>query len=145
MNTVADLLKIKGHNTWSMNPEASVYEALQLMAEKNIGAVLVLDEAGQLAGIFSERDYARKVVLKGKSSRGTLLKEVMTATVISVGPDQSIESCMELMTDKHVRHLPALNRGELIGLISIGDVVKSIISDQQFTISQLEGYITGKY
>ncbi len=140
MGTVRSLLKAKERVTWSTTPDATVYEALQLMAERNVGALPVLDSR-KLVGIFSERDYARKVILKGKFSRETLVREVMTEEVITVGPDLSIEECMELMSDRRVRHLPVIEREELIGIISIGDVVKSIISDQKHTITQLEDYI----
>ena len=143
MATVRDLLKAKGSFMWTTNPEASVYQALELMAEKNVGALLVL-ESQKLVGIFSERDYARKVVLKGKFSRETKVEEVMTHDLVTVTPDQGVERCMELMTDKRIRHLPVLESGQLIGLISIGDVVKSIISDQKYHINQLEDYITGR-
>lgn len=143
MASVGDILRTKGRAIWSTTPSASVYEALQIMAEKNIGALLVVD-AQELAGIFSERDYARKVILKGKFSRDTAVREVMTEKVITVAPDQTVEECMLLMTEKHIRHLPVLDKRELIGVVSIGDVVKAIISDQRFTINQLEDYITGK-
>jgi len=114
------------------------------MAEKDVGALLVLDNAGQLAGILSERDYARKIVLKGKTSRETPVREIMTEKVVWVRPDQTIEECMALMTNKHIRHLPVMEEGRLLGVISIGDVVKDIISEQEFVIAQLENYITGK-
>ncbi len=143
MATVRDVLRTKGHSTWCTKPDSTVFEALQLMAEKNVGALLVIDSTG-LVGIFSERDYARKGVLKGRTSDTTFVREVMSDRVVTVKPDQSLEECMELMTDKHIRHLPVMQSRELIGIISIGDVVKSIISEQKFTIDQLEGYITGK-
>jgi len=119
-----------------------VYEALELMAEKNIGAVLVLD-ADRVVGIFSERDYARRVALRGRSSRTTPIYEVMTSKVFYVRPDHTIEECMALMTEKRIRHLPVMENDRLIGIISIGDVVKAMISQQQFIIEQLEHYITG--
>jgi CBS domain-containing protein len=143
MQTVSDLLRAKGHTVWSIGPEASVYEALKLMAEKDIGALTVLDD-GALVGIISERDYARKVILRGKTSRDTFVLEIMTDKVVYVRPEQSVEDCMALMTDKRVRHLPVLNDDALIGIISIGDVVKSIINEQEFIIGQLENYITGR-
>jgi len=143
MKTVRELLRNKGHQVYSIGPDASVYEALTLMAEKDVGALLVLD-AGQLVGILSERDYARKIVLKGKTSRETPVREIMTERVVWVRPDQTIEDCMALMTNKRIRHLPVLEAGRLIGVISIGDVVKDIISEQEFIIGQLENYITGK-
>jgi CBS domain-containing protein len=143
MTTVRDLLRVKGNEVWFIAPDAPVYEALTLMAEKDVGALLVLD-GGQLVGILSERDYARKIVLKGKTSRETAVREIMTDKVVWARPGQTIEECMALMTNKHIRHLPVLEEGRLIGVISIGDVVKSIISEQEFMIEQLENYITGK-
>ena len=143
MGTVGALLKTKGNTVWSTTPDTSVYRALVLMAEKNVGALLVL-ESGKLAGIFSERDYARKVALKGKSAENTTVLEIMTDKVISIGEDQMIDDCMEMMTEKHVRHLPVTEGDKVIGLISIGDVVKSIIMDQKSTIGHLQDYITGK-
>ncbi len=143
MKTVNELLRTKGGNVWSIGPDATVYEALAVMAEKDVGALLVLDNAGQLVGVLSERDYARKIVLKGKTSRETLVREIMTEKVLGVRPDQTIEECMALMTNKRIRHLPVLEEGRLAGVISIGDVVKAIISEQEFVIEQLENYITG--
>lgn len=143
MRTVHHILQWKGADVWSVSPDATVYEALSLMAEKNIGALTVLD-GGNLAGIFSERDYARKVILKGKTSKEMKVREVMTSPVVSVGPSTSIEECMKLMTGRHFRHLPVVAEGKLAGLISIGDVVKEIIAEQQSTIDQLSDYITGK-
>jgi CBS domain-containing protein len=143
MKTVGDLLRTKGDKVWSIGPDATVYEALAVMAEKDVGALLVLDNAGQLVGVLSERDYARKVVLKGKTSRETRVREIMTEKVVGVRPDQTIEECMALMTNKRIRHLPVLEGGRLAGVISIGDVVKAIISEQEFVIEQLENYITG--
>ncbi len=143
MNNVRQLLHTKGNSVLSTTPGTSVYDALKLMADKNIGALMVMD-GERLAGIFSERDYARKVILKGKTSRELSVSEVMTGDVISVRPDQTIVDCMELMTEKHIRHLPVLDAGRLIGVISIGDVVKNIISAQKDTITHLEDYITGR-
>jgi CBS domain-containing protein len=142
MNTVRQLLQTKGPAAWSIGPEATVYDALNLMAEKDVGALLVLD-GGQLVGVISERDYARKVVLRGKASRETPVREIMTERVVYVRPDQTLEDCMALMTNKRVRHLPVLEGDRLLGVISIGDVVKAIISEQEFMIEQLENYITG--
>ena len=141
MKTVRDLLKQKGREVWSIAPDSTVYDALKLLAEKNIGALLVID-AGRPVGIFSERDYARQVILKGKTSKDTPVREVMTSKVVFVRPEQSIEECMALMTDKRFRHLPILEGGALVGILSIGDVVKAVISEKQFIIEQLESYIT---
>lgn len=124
----------------AVTPDDTVFEALRLMAEKNIGAVLVTSD-GALQGILSERDYARKMVLHGKSSHDTTVREVMTTQVISVEPNWSSEQCMQLMTDKHIRHLPVMDGGQLIGVISIGDVVRAVLQGQQYTISTLESYI----
>ena len=142
MITVGEILNRKGHDIWSIPPNATVYEALELMADKNIGAVLVTD-GGTLVGILSERDYARKVILKGLASKEVPVRRIMTDRVICVRTDQTAEDCMALMTDKRVRHLPVLECDQLVGVISIGDVVKAIISDQEFIIKQLENYITG--
>jgi CBS domain-containing protein len=142
MTTVSQLLRNKGGAVWSVSPETSVYHALELMADKNIGAVLVLDGA-KLAGIFSERDYARKIILHGKASKDTPVKDIMTSKVVTVRPDQTIETCMALMTDKHFRHLPVVEGDQVVGVISIGDVVKAVIAEQEFRIEQLESYITG--
>lgn len=143
MKTLGQLLEEKGHDVWAVSPDTSVFEALQLMADKNIGAVLVV-EKGKLVGIFSERDYARKVILKGKTSRDTRVREIMTPEVVCMKPEQSIEECMGVMTQRRIRHTPVLNEnGSVTGVISIGDVVKAIISEQEFIIGQLEGYITG--
>ncbi len=142
MSFITQVLQAKGRDVWSVAPEAPVYDALRLMDEKNIGALLVL-EGDRLVGVFSERDYARSVVLKGKSAKETPVREVMSAVRCTVSPDQSIDDCMTLMTDKRVRHLPVLEAGHLVGLISIGDVVKAIISDRESTIRHLQDYITG--
>jgi CBS domain-containing protein len=142
MTTVRSVLQSKGSDIWSTAPDTLVIDALKVMAEKNVGALLVM-EGNQLVGIFSERDYARKVVLKGESSHNIAIRNVMSSGVISVTPDQSIEDCMALMTGKHIRHLPVLENSKLVGMISIGDVVKAIISQHEDTIKQLENYITG--
>jgi CBS domain-containing protein len=142
MTKVKYILRAKGYDVWSIAPKATVFDALKLMADKNVGAVLVMD-AGNTVGILSERDYARKVILHGKTAEDTLVEEIMTERVICVRPEQTSEECMALMTDKHVRHLPVVKGGQVTGVISIGDVVKSIISEQEFTIEQLENYITG--
>ena len=141
MSTVKELLQSKGGQIWSVAPNASVYRALELMAEKNIGALLVM-EAGKLVGIITERDYARKVILQGRSSKTTSVDELMTPLVYYVEVSQTIEHCMALMTTKRIRHLPAMDQGEVVGIISIGDVVKAIITEQAIAIKQLEQYIT---
>ena len=141
--TVGQLLQGKGNVVWSVKPKTTVYEALELMAAKNIGAVMVVDDSGKLAGIFSERDYARKVVLKGRDSRTAKVGELMTREVVCVNTAETLDNCMTLMTSKRARHLPVLDGTRLVGLISIGDVVKVIISDREFTIDQLQRYITG--
>ena len=140
MTTVKQLLDIKGRNILSMSPNDSVYSAVERMSENNIGALLVI-ENGQLAGILSERDYARKVILKGKSSKNTLIREIMTPDVLCVSPETTVEECMALLTESRVRHLPVMDGGKLMGIVSIGDLVKQIISDKDFTIQQLEHYI----
>ena len=142
MSTIRHILQLKGNDVWTTTPDTVVYDALTMMAEKNIGALLVLNQ-DNLVGIFSERDYARKVVLKGKSSRDIQVSEIMTDRVVFIQPDQTVEECLALMTDKKVRHLPVMEDNQLIGMISIGDVVKAVISDREFTIEQLENYITG--
>ena len=142
MKTVKQLLDAKGHNVWIIAPDASVYEALTLMADKDVGALLVL-EAGKLVGIISERDYARKVILKGKFSKDTPVHEIMTTRLIFVHPEQTVQECMALMTDRHIRHLPVLTDEQVVGIISIGDLVKAIISEQEFLIQNLQDYIMG--
>ena len=142
MSIVREILQEKGDQVWSVSPETTVFDALRLMADKNIGALLVLD-GEKLTGIFSERDYARKVILKGKTSKETAVREIMTSVVVTVLPQQSVEECMLLMTENRVRHLPVMEGERLVGMISIGDVVKAIISDKEFMIKQLENYITG--
>ncbi|MBC8008008.1 MAG: CBS domain-containing protein [Prolixibacteraceae bacterium] len=140
MKTVQQLLESKRHSLISVVPSATVLEALRVMAEKEIGAVVVLED-GHLVGIFSERDYARKVVLQGKASKDTPVREIMTDKVVCVRPEQTIEDCMGLMTDKRIRHLPVLEHKKVIGVISIGDVVKEMLSEKEFVIKQLESYI----
>lgn len=142
MKSVRDILQSKGNRVWSITPDATVYDALKTMAEKNVGALVVLEE-GQVVGIMSERDYARKVILLGKSSREIPVREIMSKTVFYVHPDQNIQDCMERMTDKRIRHLPVIDGDSLAGIVSIGDVVKEIIADQESTIRYLENYITG--
>jgi CBS domain-containing protein len=144
MKTVAEILRAKDdHEVYSIAPEASVFEAVELMAHKNIGALLVL-EHDQIVGMFTERDYARKVVLAARASRDTPLREIMTTSVMYVGPNQTSEECMALMTENRVRHLPVIDDGKLTGLVSIGDLVKDIISEQKFLIEQLQHYISGE-
>jgi CBS domain-containing protein len=142
MTSIRQLLDKKGSDIWSTTPDASVYDALLLLAEKNVGALLVLQE-GELVGIISERDYARKVALRGKASVETPVKEIMTGEVVTVSPQHTVEEAMALMTDKRIRHLPVVEEGKLVGVISIGDLVKSIIAKQEVMISQLENYISG--
>jgi len=144
MKSVRDIMRSKPiSHTYSVQPGTKVLDAIKLMAEKGIGALVVL-ENDKLVGIVSERDYARKVVLMSRSSHTAEVREIMTPDVITVSPDQSIEHCMELMTERRLRHLPVLEEGKLVGMVSIGDIVKHIISDQQFLIRQLEGYIRGE-
>jgi CBS domain-containing protein len=140
MSTIKQILDSKGYAVWSIHPQESVFAAIQQMAEKDVGALVVL-ENDVVVGIISERDYARKVVLKGRSSRETAVWDIMTPHVICVRLDQSIEECMTIVTERRIRHLPVLDDGRLIGIISIGDLVKTIIVEQQFIIEQLEHYI----
>jgi CBS domain-containing protein len=140
MKTVGQLLEAKGGRSFSIGPDARVFDALKLMAEKEIGALLVVD-GGKLAGIISERDYARKVILLGKSSHDIPVRDIMTGKVITVRPSQSVEECMALMTSKRVRHLPVMEGERLLGVVSIGDLVKDVIADREETIKQLESYI----
>ena len=142
MATVRDMLRTKGFDIWSVPPDATVYDALKLMADKNIGAVLVR-EADRVVGILSERDYTRKVTLQGKTAAETRAREIMTERVMCVRPEDTAEQCMALMTEKRVRHLPVVEDDQLIGLISIGDVVKATIDQQEFIIKQLEQYVRG--
>jgi len=142
MTTVRDILNGKGTQVWSIGPEQTVFDALTLMADKEIGALVVLDNR-KVIGMISERDYARKVILKGRSSRETPVREIMTSRVCYVSQQRTVDECMALMTDKTVRHLPVMEDDQLVGIVSIGDVVKSIISEREFIIEQLEAYITG--
>ena len=144
MKTAANLLRSKAHQSvYTITPEASVFDALKLMADKNIGALLVM-EGEEVAGIITERDYARKIVLMSRSSKQTPVREIMTSAVMYVRPDQTSEECMVLMTENRLRHLPVIDGGRLLGIISIGDLVKDIIAEQRFTIEQLEHYISGE-
>ena len=140
MKTVRQLLEAKGRQVYSVSPDTIIYDALKLMAENRIGALLVLEDQ-HLAGVFSERDYAREVVLKGKTSRTTPVKDVMSTTVITVTPDHTVEDCMNLMSGKRIRHLPVMEDNRVIGVLSIGDLVKETIAYQEFLIRQLESYI----
>ena len=142
--TVRGILGIKGRTVWSVTPEMTVYDALSLMAEKDIGALMVISE-GAVVGIFSERDYARKVILMGRSSKEVRVHEIMSSPVLAVTPEHSVEDCMKIVTANRVRHLPVLDGGELAGVISIGDLVNAIISEQAETIQALSAYISGSY
>jgi len=144
MITVKDILDEKGHTAWTIGPEAKVLEALELMAKKGLGALVVL-ENDEIVGIMSERDYARKIMLMGRQSQDTPVKDIMTREVYGVHDGTTAEECMALMTDKHIRHLPVCKEGKLAGIISIGDVVKAVITDQKVKIENLENYIMGKY
>ncbi len=141
MATINEILADKGHEVWSVAPDDSVYHALEQLADKGIGALCVVDADGQLVGFFSERDYARKVILKGKDSVNTPVAEIMARELVTVTPETTVDECMNLMTDHKIRHLPVLDDGSLVGLVSIGDLVKHIIASQEQTISQLEQYI----
>jgi CBS domain-containing protein len=143
VGTVTNLLREKEPRIWSIRPDATVYEAIELMAERNIGAVPVV-AGGKLLGILSERDYSRKVILKGKSSRKTPVQEIMSTKPITVTPDETVAECMRIMTEERVRHLPVLEDGKLVGILSIGDVVKWVISAQDATIDQLTKYVFGE-
>ena len=142
MTTIKQVLDNKGYDVRFIHPEASVFDALKLMAELNIGSLVVLEDE-KLAGIITERHYAREVVLKGKTSRGTLVRDIMSTKVDCARPDQSVEECMAIMTARAVRHLPVLEHERLVGIVSIGDMVNSVIDDQKFTIEQLEHYVYG--
>lgn len=142
--TIDNILRYKGGTVWTISPEATIYEALEKMAEKNVGALLVMS-GEQVVGVFSERDYARNVVLKGRSSRTTKVGELLSRPVITVTPEHTVDECMRLMTEHRIRHLPVLKEGKLVGLVSIGDLVNWIISAQSATLDQMQAYITGSY
>jgi CBS domain-containing protein len=140
MKSVKQILDAKAHKVLSVAPHVSVFDALQIMADKNVGALVVLD-GDKLVGIFSERDYARKVTLVGKSSKETQVRDIMTTRVLCATPERTVEQCLALMTDKRVRHLPVIDHKKVIGVVSIGDMVKEMLAEQQFVIAQLESYI----
>ena len=144
MTTIAQLLNTKGNQIWSVEPKATIFEALEIMSEKEIGALLVMVD-GKLTGIFSERDYARKVILKGKSSKETQVGELMTKKVFYMDPQKTINDCMAMMTAKRIRHVPVIKDNQVMGIVTIGDVVNQIISEQEVTINHLENYITGSH
>jgi CBS domain-containing protein len=142
-DTVNSILRYKGHDVWSVSPDESVFEAMRLMAEKDIGALVVI--AGETpVGIVSERDYARKVVLQGRSSKDTPVSEIMTSPVLSVGPNHSVDDCMRIVTTERIRHLPVVQGEKVVGVVSIGDLVQSVISTQGETIQYLQEYIVGR-
>ena len=140
--TVRQLLLEKGPTVWTVDPDASVFDALQMMADKNVGALPVMS-GQELVGIFSERDYARKVILHGQASRETPVRAIMTAIGVTVSPDQDLSDCMRIMTDKRIRHLPVMDSGRQVGVLSIGDVMKAVLAEQEFLIGQLSDYIGG--
>ena len=142
--SVGEIVKRKGSGVWSVTPDQTVYEAIEIMADKAVGALLVIS-GGALAGIISERDYARKVILQGRSSKSTLIREIMTSPVIYVGPSQAVDECMEIMTRNRIRHLPIVESEKVLGVVSIGDLVKWVISEQEETIEHLHNYISAKY
>jgi CBS domain-containing protein len=143
MTMIHQLLKTKGHDFYSVGPDESVYAAMKLMAAKHVGSLLVMD-GEKLVGIITERHYARDIVLKGRASPQTPVRDIMETEVVCVGPHETVDGALEVMTRERIRHLPVLNGGKIIGIVSIGDLVKNIIDDQSFTIDQLEGYINGE-
>ena len=143
MRLVQDILNDKGHDVFSVDPEATIFSAIETMADRRIGALLVM-QGGKPVGIVTERDYARKVALEGRSSRDSKVRDIMSTRVLCVAPDRTVEDCMALMTGRRARHLPVVDHKEVIGLISIGDLVKAMIAEQQFMIDQLHDYITGQ-
>jgi CBS domain-containing protein len=143
MKTVKHILEAKGSEVHTIGPDDSVLDALERMAEREVGALVVTEASGQIVGLLSERDYARKVVLLGRLSKDTPARDIMTSEVVCVAPDQSTDTCMGLMTQKHIRHLPVVSEDRLVGIVSIGDVVKAVIDDQKFAIDELQHYIMG--
>jgi CBS domain-containing protein len=141
-STISMILKSKSGETWSTTPTATVYEAIEMMADKQVGALPVMEQ-GQIRGILSERDYARKIILKGRSSKETPVADIMTADPVTITPQHTVAECMHIVTDKRIRHLPVVDGGKLIGMVSIGDLVNWVISEQQQTIRHLEAYISG--
>jgi len=144
MNTIGQLLESKGKDIWTIAPNATVFEGLRIMAKRNVGALLVIDK-DNLVGIFSERDYARKVILEGKSSKDTAVGELMTKDVYYIDPKNTLQESMAVMTARHIRHMPVLDKDRLVGMVTLGDVVRQIIAEQEFTIRELEKYISGSY
>jgi len=142
-NTAGSILRQKGHQVWSVSPDESVFQAISLMADKGIGALMVIAADETLVGIISERDYARKVVLQGKSSKDTRVRNIMTSPVITVEPEHTVDDCMRLVTSERIRHLPVVQGGKVIGVVSIGDLVRNVISTQRETIHYLQQYIVG--
>ena len=142
MKTVDQILKAKGHDVWSVDPRDTVFDSLRSMSDKGVGSMLVMD-GDKLVGIVTERDYARKVILEGKSSKDTAVSEIMSGKVLCVSPDRTVDECMALMTDKRARHLPVVDHKRVVGVVSIGDLVKAMISEQQILIDQLQHYISG--
>jgi len=143
MVTVQQILRDKGFDVWSIGPDSTVFEAVQMMADRKVGALPVVDWASNMVGIISERDYTRKIVLMDRSSRGTKVREIMTPDVFSVEPDRSVDECMMLMSNHRIRHLPVTEGGRVVGMLSIGDILKTIIAEKQLLIEQLENYISG--
>ena len=145
MGKIRNILQVKGNVVFSVDPSVTVYKAIELMSNKNISSLLIMDPFGKLLGIFTERDYARKLILKGKSSKDTQIGEIMTENPVTISSDNSIEECMQVMTDRYIRHLPVLDAGRVVGMISIGDVVRFIIEEQKGIIEEVELYITGHH
>lgn len=142
MKTVRDILNSKGHEVWAVGPDDTVFDVVQQMADRGVGSLLVMD-GEKLIGIVTERDYARKIILKDKSSKTSAVRDVMTTQVLCVTPERTVDECLALMTDKRARHLPVLDQGKVVGVVSIGDLVKAVISEQQILIDQLQHYISG--